>query len=93
MMDAKGVHHGYLGLALMLAALLMILYTSISIWVCVIMTVLGMWFFIDDFIQHVRQRKNPDYRSVLNLLYGMTLYRIPFVKKLNVFIDKIFGQK
>jgi hypothetical protein len=54
--------------------------------------IIGLGFIIvgDDVIQHYIQYTNPGYRSPLHQLYGATLYKWEWMRKLNEWADKIF---
>jgi hypothetical protein len=90
--DSKGVHHGYLGLALMLAGFLGIVFSAVPLWICWTVNILGFLIYFDDARQHSIQRTRPEYRSPLNRFYGRTLYRIPFFCWINDAWDKILGK-
>jgi hypothetical protein len=92
-MDAKGIHHGYLGLLLTLAGFCLIVFTGVPLWLCWTVIVIGLAVFLDDAVQHSRQRARPEYRSWLNRLYGRTLWRIPAVRRVNEWVDKLLGRK
>jgi hypothetical protein len=92
-MDARGFHHAYLGAALMLGGFLAVVFTGWPLWVCLEIVFVGVVIFADDLYQHARQRKDPAYRSPLNRLYAVTLWRIPLIQKLNRLVDRILGRK
>jgi len=43
---------------------------------------------IDDALQHAVQVFYPAFLSPLHWLYGVTLYRLPWVRKLNELLDE-----
>jgi len=88
-MDDKGFHHGYIGLALLLTGFIMTVFTQVNQGVNDVITSLGLVIFFDDYYQHRRQRVEPDYRSLLNQIYGRTLYKVPIIRKINTFFDKL----
>lgn len=87
----KGFHHFYLGLVLSLAAFWGMLRSGSALFPVIFFV--SLLIMIDDFIQHWIQKTTKDYLSPLHLLYAETLYKIKFIRKLNEFIDKIFGVK
>ena len=88
-MDDKGFHHGYIGLALLLTGFIMTVFTQVNQGVNDVITSLGLVIFFDDYYQHRRQRVEPDYRSPLNQIYGKTLWKVPIIRKINTFFDKL----
>ena len=91
-MQRKGIHHGWVGLALMLVAFQLTL-NMVSWKITTPLAALGLTIFIDDFVQHSIQQRNPAYRSSINVWYGKTLYRIPGVAWLNDVVDWICGRR
>jgi hypothetical protein len=91
--QAKGYHHGFLGIAMMLSGFLGILFTALPLWLCWTVIGIGLVVFLDDVVQHSIQRSRPEYRSWLNRLYGRTLYRIPAVRMVNEWVDGLLGRK
>ena len=85
----KGVHHLYIGLVIMGVSYAISPYTTWSIYTYVIGCIIAL----DDTIQHRIQTWDPSYHSPLHNLYGKTLYRIPLIQKLNIFVDSLFGRK
>jgi hypothetical protein len=82
-----GVHHAYLGLFLMLLGFLCIwVFYPLSI-----LAIIGIFVFIDDFYQHLRQRKQPDYASPLHRLFVERLWKYAWVRTITSWFDKIFG--
>jgi len=82
----KGVHHGYLGL-LMMALSFFLIWSHVSTLVVSLVFVLGLIIFTDDFYQHLRQRKKPEYHSPLHRLFRFA-YGWPILK----WLDKLFGK-
>jgi cupin superfamily acireductone dioxygenase involved in methionine salvage len=91
-MDAKGFHHFYFGLLLCLTGFLLLVFTQTNSSVYVGLFVAGDLIMLDDFVQHWIQRTRPTYRSIFHRLYGATLWRIAWIRKLNEFFDKMFGR-
>jgi len=85
----RGFHHFYLGLFFAILSFFFI-WTKVSDWFDYVLFGTGSWLMIDDFYQHMRQRKQPKYKSPLHRLYGF-FYKISFIKKLNEVFDKLFG--
>jgi len=92
-LDAKGIHHGYIGLLLMLTGFILTVFTKVPLWICIGIAVIGFTILADDFRQHAIQRSRPEYRSPLNRWYGRTLYRIKLVRVVNEWVDKLLGRK
>ena len=86
-MDGKGFHHFYIGIVILLIWFYMLTYKENNI---VSLLILSSIIIIDDILQHIRQLKQPKYRSPLNRLYGKYLYKISIIKKLNIIFDRIF---
>jgi hypothetical protein len=66
--DVSWKHHGWYGLALQLIG------AFLPGWWRVIILV-GLWLYLDDIWQHIKQDEDPNYRSFLHLLYRRTLYK------------------
>ena len=88
-MDAKGFHHFYIGMILILLWFLILIYRESNF---TLMLIAGITIAIDDAVQHYKQLKDPKYRSFLHKIYGKTLYKFRFIRKLNAFFDKVFGR-
>jgi membrane-bound ClpP family serine protease len=86
----SGVHHAYLGLFLILVGFLFI---WIFLPLAYILTLIGFIIFIDDFIQHIKQKDNPQYTSFLHNLFGKYLWKYELIRKITNLFDKIFGVK
>jgi membrane-bound ClpP family serine protease len=86
----SGVHHAYLGLFLILVGFLFI---WIFLPLAYILTLIGFIIFIDDFIQHIKQKDNPQYTSFLHSLFSKYLWKYELVRKITNLFDKIFGVK
>ena len=88
-MEKYGYHHAWTGLCLLIAGFMLIVFKEQAwgLWIALA----GLVVYCDDLFQHWRQIKEPTYRSFLNKLYGETLYKIKFIRKLNEWFDKIFG--
>jgi type IV secretory pathway VirB3-like protein len=85
-----GVHHAYLGLFLVLIGFLFIwIYLPLAY----VLTLIGFIIFIDDFIQHIKQKDNPQYTSFLHNLFGKYLWKYELIRKITNLFDKIFGVK
>jgi hypothetical protein len=76
------VHHGYLGLALVMLALVVD---------SVIMVSVGAVLLLDDAWQHYRQSTVPDYLSPLHNLYVKIATKWPWIAKITAWLDKVFG--
>ena len=98
----SGIHHGYIGLALMLIGFLFIFTEKIPWPVSLIVTLVGLLLFVDDYYQHIKQRKNIAYRSPLNRLYSWFITTLllsknfhwlgKFIIWLNEFFDNLLGR-
>jgi hypothetical protein len=102
--EYKGFHHFFIGVALGIIGLcsMLIGFTILmgmspdifwaDFFLCAgtVEVILALWVAIDDYLQHRRQRKNPEYRSLLNRWYVSTVGRIPWVAKLNEWADRQF---
>jgi hypothetical protein len=92
------LHHGYVGGALIITSaitglfgLIYILVTATTIWwpliagICQL--IIGAWLLGDDYLQHARQTRNPEYRSPVNKLWGHILraWRKYRSDRLNIF--------
>jgi len=84
-------HHFYWGWLLLLIFFVLIFVEWIPVWFLIVGFYLSGIMVIDDIIQHIRQRKDKTYRSPLHKLYGKYLYKIGWIRKLNVWVDKLFG--
>jgi branched-subunit amino acid ABC-type transport system permease component len=91
-MQRKGIHHGWVGLALMLVAFQLTL-NMVSWKITTPLAALGLTIFIDDFVQHIIQQRHPAYRSPINRLYGATLWRLAWVRWINERVDELFGRR
>ena len=67
-MNLFEAHHGFWGLLIMLAGFAGIFY-AVPVWLVLTIIALGMWVFLDDVYQHIRQRTNPKYLSPLHNLF------------------------
>ena len=88
-MDARGFHHFYIGMILILLWFIILIYRESNF---TLMLIAGLTIAIDDAVQHYKQLKDPKYRSLLHKLYGKTLYKLGFIRKLNALFDKVFGR-
>ena len=70
-----GVHHGYLGLLLMLIGFILV-FTKLPIWVSLIFIVLGLPIFGSDYYQHYRQKTEPDYQDRIHKIYVWALRKM-----------------
>ena len=97
---AFSIHHFYYGILLMLIAFPFLFiakrrkimgkswkWARRLAWTLV---VVGLIILSDDFYQHDRQIKDPTYLSPIHNLYGATLYRLEWVRKLNTWADNLF---
>ena len=91
-MQNKGIHHGWVGLTLMLVAFQLTL-NGVSWKVTVWIAAVGVIIFIDDFVQHSIQQRHPAYRSPINVWYGKTLWRLAWVRWVNEVVDRLFGRR
>lgn len=70
-------HHGYVGIALQIAAIVVILAapnTRLAD-VGLVAGIVGVLLLVDDLYQHHRQHRHPLYRSSVNRLWGWILRR------------------
>jgi len=77
----KGWNHGYLGIALVVLGYFIEWYWLVFV---------GAIIVVDEVIQIVTGRQ---YGGLLHTLYVNTLYKIPIVKKFNIWMDKLFGKE
>lgn len=82
--EFKGIHHGFIGIVLMFVGFILVF---ISPAVGTIAVVLGLWIFMDDFLFH-----GFGYESFIHGLYIKYLYRFEWVKRVNIWFDKLFGK-
>lgn len=71
-------HHGYLGLLLIGAG---IFWTPLQY--------AGLVLLADDAVQHCVQLAKPAFRGPLWRLYAATLWKIPFIQRLNALLDRV----
>jgi hypothetical protein len=104
-MDAKGWHHFWIGIIGIVIGLILLtigfcltVYTQAAIWICwtllisgAIEVILGLVICVDDLYQHIRQRKEPAYRSPLHRFYGAKFWNVGWIQRLNQWADKKFG--
>ena len=71
-------HHGYIGLALSAAGLVVILSTHNTRLADagLVAGIIGVLLVADDLFQHHRQHRHPLYRSPVNKLWGWILRRV-----------------
>ena len=89
-MDAKGFHHFYIGMDLIWLAFYLLVFEQIEI-ISDVMLSIGIVLCADDWYQHWRQLKQPEYRSPLHKLYGYFYARFGFLRWLNKIADRIFS--
>jgi hypothetical protein len=97
----KGIHHGYLGLALILIGFLLV-FTSLPFIISLVCVILGILIFADDYWQHYKQKKNPKYQSPLHRFYVWLIRKMfeskyfswlaDFILWLNWLFDKMLGR-
>lgn len=79
-------HHGYLG----------ILIIALGLWLHWPWWVIakGATLLLDDLLQHTVQiiTKNPNWQSPLKRLYGWVYARVPLVRRVNAWLDSLFGR-
>ncbi len=92
-MDARGFHHFYVGMILLLSGFLLVVFTELFVWIGIALVIIGNLICIDDLLQHFIQKFNPEYRSPLNRFYGKTLWKIPAVRRVNEWVDRLLGRK
>ena len=88
----KEVHHLYYGIVLLIVGA--VLWHLLSGWWLLVTApcfVFGVWFSGDDLYQHVRQIKQPEYASSLHRWFVRELYPNPIIRKINVWLDKVFA--
>jgi len=76
----NGIHHGYIGILLLIIAAVF----KIN-WLLIISVVL----IIDELIQMITKNQ---YGGFIHWLYVNTLYKIPLIKKINIWFDKLLGK-
>ena len=86
----KGMHHFYIGLAIILISFFLI-WKDVSTTMVLIIFWIGSVILLDDFHQHMRQRTEPKYYSPLHRLYGWFYSRSKILRWLNRIADKLFG--
>lgn len=81
---AEEWHHGYLGVLLFAFG-----WSFGWAW----LEVMGLVLTTDDALQHAAQRwlNRPAFRSPFYRLYGLTLYRLAWVRRLNKWLDRGMG--
>jgi len=84
-------HHFYWGVILLVIAFILTFIEAIPIWIIYSLDVIAFALIIDDIYQHIRQRKDRAYHSPIHILYGKYLWKIPWIQKLNKWVDKLFG--
>ena len=79
------VNHGYWGiLAIGISYFLEIL------WLKYLLIFFGIILVIDEIIQIILKRQHGGF---IHNIYIMSLYKIPLIKKFNIWVDKILGKK
>ena len=76
-------HHLYWGLIVCGVG-----YHYDTVWLYVV----GMVLVYDDLWQHHKQVQDPEYHSIIHQLYGRYLYKFSWIRKLNIMVDKLFGE-
>jgi hypothetical protein len=61
-------------------------------WLAISVMLLGLLLCIDDAYQHMRQKTEPNYTSIIHRLYGATLWKLEWVRRLNAWADNWFGR-
>lgn len=89
--DFPGVHHAYLGLVIMLVGFIALFF--VPNWLAIPVTVIGLIIFIDDFIQHLVRKVDPDYTSPLHKFYVKYLYPIQIIRLITDILDDLFGRR
>lgn len=84
-------HHFYWGIIILLIFFILIFVEILPIWIIYSGFGIGIILITDDAYQHIRQRKDKSYHSPIHILYGKYLWKIPWVQKLNKWVDKLFG--
>jgi len=82
-------HHFYWGLLLILIAFILIFVECIPLLIIYIGFGLGVILMVDDAIQHIKQRKDRTYHSPIHQFYGKYLWPIPWIQKLNKWVDNL----
>jgi len=76
----RETHHGYYALPLLIAG-------TVMQWPWLQWVAIGL--LLDDACEHTVQLANPDVHfSPLLWLYGATLYKVPWVRRLNAWLDR-----
>ena len=88
----KEVHHLYYGVILIILGIILWCLLS-GLWTLITFPFFffGVWFAADDIYQHVRQIWQPEYQSSLHRWFVRELYPNPIIRKLNIWLDKIFA--
>ena len=87
----RGFHHYYLGCAVLLGDFYLIWSRWSPTWLNWGLFWLAWIIITDDFYQHMRQQKKPEYLSPLHRMYGLLYRHRGFIRWLNRLADKIFG--
>jgi hypothetical protein len=92
MFNVREAHHLYWGVGLIaLGAALWLALPWPWCLLAVPIVLVGSWCAVDDIYQHVRQLWQPDYQSSLHRWFVRELYPNPIVRKLNIWLDHLFG--
>jgi len=81
----KEWHHGYLGIILLIIAFAV----KLKAWLKYLLIFLAIVLLIDEVIQIVTDNQ---YGGILHNIYIATLYKIPFIKQFNIWLDGLFGK-
>jgi hypothetical protein len=84
------VHHFWIGILMLISAFYGVFH-GWSIYLIWVVVIFGGWLIIDEICQHVKQQSDPEYRSPVNRLYTKTLWKIPLIRAINIWFDKLFG--
>ncbi len=97
----KGFHHGYIGWVLLIIGFLLV-FSPLPFIVSLTTMMSGLVIFLDDYIQHWRQRTKPEYQSWLHMAYVWSIRKMLKSKRfswlgkiivtVNGWYDKLFGR-
>jgi len=81
MINLKEWHHGYIGIVGLFFGILYLQYWLIFLSIVLI---------IDEIIQILTDNQ---YGGILHIIYIKTIYKISLIKKINLWLDKLFGKE
>jgi len=93
----KGYHHGYTGVLLIILGAYMRFYLEPGVIWWIITTKWGTYILVSGWLlvidEAVQTATNRQYGGAVHWVYVNTLYKIPWVKRFNIWMDSLFGKK